>query len=301
MAIAFRFIVVARDSGRKARDRIAAPRPHGDRRTASRSHPSSAPRTATSTWGSSAPGRAWTREALRDLLVESAGPRPELRDRSLDAFRNQPHDWQGVREPPRRSLAAAHRARASPTRRQLVRRPRGLSSRSGCRATRARRCARRCQPVARPGRRVAWWKHARPRRGTAEVLDAFMAQRTARNAASGLPWRRPSGAAPLPRPDGRRRRPRSRSTGCAAATVSWRRSGGIHGARRSVLRNADVLHGRGRRGPHEPRRAVLLAEVMRIDTARLAMHDLRPRHRRGPLQGDLLPRGGTVVRQPRGR
>ena len=125
------------------------------------------------------PGPAWTRESIRDLLVESA-THGELRV-DLLTLRNQPHDWQGAANPlavlPHQpSPSFAYKATLVPDPEAFLR---GRLSRDTRKKVRQK--ANRLRALG-----AVSLVEARSRADTEELLDAFTAQRRARHAASGL-------------------------------------------------------------------------------------------------------------------
>lgn len=126
------------------------------------------------------PGPTWTRQALRDLLAASA----VAGERSVDLFalRNQPHEWEGARNP-----LGALPYQPSPSfayKAALLRDPetflRGRLSRDTRKKVRQK--ANRLRGLG-PVSLI----ESRSRGEAAGLLDAFAAQRSARNAAAGIP------------------------------------------------------------------------------------------------------------------
>jgi CelD/BcsL family acetyltransferase involved in cellulose biosynthesis len=126
------------------------------------------------------PGPAWTRGALRDLLAESAA----AGDTSIDLFalRNQPHEWEGAPNPlgalpyqPSPSFAYKATLLGDPEAFLRGRLSRDTRKKVRQKANRLRGLG----PVS--------VIESRSRDDAAVLLDAFAAQRSARNAAAGIP------------------------------------------------------------------------------------------------------------------
>lgn len=125
------------------------------------------------------PGHAWNRPALHDLLRRAAAASPRRID--LFAFRNQPHGWADARNP---LLALAHQPSPSfAYKARLQRDPEAFSKSQLSRESRKK--LRQKMNRLRAMGAVEVVDAATPAlRGA--VLDAFVAQRTSRNAALGL-------------------------------------------------------------------------------------------------------------------
>ncbi len=124
-----------------------------------------------------APGPAWTGGAVRDLLVDAA----VAAGIDLFALRNQPHEWQGAANPlaalphqPSPSFAYKATLAADP---ELFLRGR-LSRDTRKKVRQKANRLRALGPVS--------LAESRTPGDAAELLDAFVAQRRARNAASGI-------------------------------------------------------------------------------------------------------------------
>ena len=125
------------------------------------------------------PGTTWTREALHALLRRAGA---ESRDRiDLFAFRNQPHDWQGAANPllalaRQPSPSFAYKATLCPDPDLFLKAHLSRETRKKLRQKRTRLGDLGTVTVV----------EVRTAAESAEVLDAFMVQRMARNVASGL-------------------------------------------------------------------------------------------------------------------
>ena len=126
------------------------------------------------------PGTAWTREAIRALLVEGAAAGGTGID--VFAFRNQPHDWQGVPNPlealrhqPSPSFAYKATLTADPEAFLRGRLSRDTRKKVRQKANRLRALG----PVS--------LAESVTRADALELLDAFVEQRRSRNTASGIP------------------------------------------------------------------------------------------------------------------
>ncbi len=126
------------------------------------------------------PGADWTRAGLHDLLRRAAAA--SRRSIDLFAFHNQPHDWQGAPNP---LLALARQPSPSFAYKIAL----GADAEAFLRARVSRETRKKLrQKMKRLGARGAVEVvEARTPDEVAEVLDAFMEQRIARNLASGLP------------------------------------------------------------------------------------------------------------------
>lgn len=125
------------------------------------------------------PGPDWTRTALHDLLRRAAVASGNRID--LFAFRNQPHGWQGAPNPllalaRQPSPSFAYKAALAADPEEFMRGRLSRDSRKKLRQKMNR--LRALGPVS--------LVEPRTRTEAAAVLDAFMAQRTARNVAAGL-------------------------------------------------------------------------------------------------------------------
>ena len=126
------------------------------------------------------PGADWTRAGLHDLLRRAAAASGRRID--LFAFRNQPHDWQGAANP---LLALARQPSPSFAYKSEL----GADPDAFLRARLSRDTRKKLrQKMKRLGALGAVEVvEARTPGEVAEVLDAFVEQRIARNLASGLP------------------------------------------------------------------------------------------------------------------